>query len=73
LTQGQRQITVDYPVSADWSGTGVHIGDAGDALPGDRAAYDPASGTLTALSEGTAVLSVTVNGVTATTEVTVTD
>jgi exopolysaccharide biosynthesis protein len=64
---GTRTVPVAWPVSAAWSGTRVDV--AGSA-PGhghhDGApvvSYDPATGTLTALRTGTAVLRVTVNGV----------
>ncbi|MFD9006240.1 phosphodiester glycosidase family protein [Streptomyces sp. NPDC059582] len=76
LTQdGTRTVPVAWPVSADWSGTRV------DVVGGDRdhghhdgtpvVSYDPATGTLTARRAGTAVLRVTVNGVTAERTITV--
>ncbi|MFJ2645761.1 phosphodiester glycosidase family protein [Streptomyces sp. NPDC087420] len=78
VTQGSRQVPVAFPLSADWTGSpNVLIGDgrqgAGDRQavshrPGVRdrhaAAFDPATGTLTALRPGTVTLAVTVNGVT---------
>lgn len=70
VTQGDRQVPVAYPVSADWAGT-VHIGSARSAPGTAVAAYDPATGLLTALRPGTATLTVTVNGVTATATTTV--
>ncbi|NED99520.1 phosphodiester glycosidase family protein [Phytoactinopolyspora halotolerans] len=63
---GARTVPVEWPVSADWSGRGVHVGDPEDAEPGDFVALDPATGTLTALKAGATQLSVTVNGETAT-------
>ncbi|WP_017586799.1 phosphodiester glycosidase family protein [Nocardiopsis ganjiahuensis] len=58
-------VPVAYPVSADWSGSDdVHIGPAEDAGPDHAAAFDPATGRLTAISEATIDLEVTVNGVT---------
>ncbi|MGW1727627.1 phosphodiester glycosidase family protein [Streptomyces sp. NPDC002306] len=76
LTQdGTRTVPVAWPVSADWSGTRV------DVVGGDRdhghhdgtpvVSYDPATETLTARRAGTAVLRVTVNGVTAERTITV--
>ncbi|SFB27152.1 Calcineurin-like phosphoesterase [Amycolatopsis marina] len=69
VLQGDTPVPVDYPVSADWTGgRSVYIG----ALPakggkprpahGYVAAFDPRTGTLTALRPGTADLEVTVNG-----------
>ena len=58
-------VPVAYPVSADWSGSeNLHIGPADDAGPGHAAAFDPATGELTAITEATIILDVTVNGVT---------
>ncbi|WP_425425316.1 phosphodiester glycosidase family protein [Amycolatopsis saalfeldensis] len=62
LTQGGRVVPVAYPVSADWSGSGVHIG-PWPPLPWDVVSYDPATGSLTALHPGVARISVAVNGV----------
>lgn len=61
LTQGSRTFPVAYPVSADWSGTGVHVG-AGRAPRAAVVALDPATGVLTALRAGTATVAVEVNG-----------
>ncbi|NYI06744.1 metallophosphoesterase family protein [Allostreptomyces psammosilenae] len=84
LTQdGGRRVPVAWPVSARWSGDGVLVGDPARAVrdaaeqPGPRpqgapvAVYDPATGTLTGLRPGQAVLRVTVGGVTAEHTVTV--
>lgn len=58
-------VPVAYPVSADWSGSeNLHVGPADDAGPDHAAAFDPATGRLTAITEATIVLDVTVNGVT---------
>jgi hypothetical protein len=62
LTQNGRVVPVAYPVSADWGGSGVHIG-PWPPLPWDVVSYDPATGSLTALHPGVARISVTVNGV----------
>ncbi|WUL71975.1 phosphodiester glycosidase family protein [Amycolatopsis sp. NBC_00345] len=62
LTQDGRVVPVAYPVSADWAGSGVHIG-PWPPLPWDVVSYDPATGSLTALHPGVARISVTVNGV----------
>ncbi|MGW3873735.1 NACHT N-terminal Helical domain 1-containing protein [Streptomyces sp. NPDC005055] len=78
LTQdGTRTVPVAWPVSANWSGTRVDVADS-DREPGHRygggapvVSYDPATGRLTALRAGTAVLRVTVNGVSADRPITV--
>ncbi|MFC8077861.1 phosphodiester glycosidase family protein [Streptomyces sp. NPDC057307] len=65
VTQGTREVPVAFPLSADWTGSpNVHIGDPRKANRRDVAAFDPASGTLTALRRGAATVTVTVNGVT---------
>ncbi|MET7856126.1 phosphodiester glycosidase family protein [Streptomyces sp. NPDC005318] len=63
---GDRTVPVAWPVSATWSGTRVEVTGTGyDHRSGAAVvSYDPASGTLTALRSGTAVLRVTVNGMT---------
>ncbi|MFD8494990.1 phosphodiester glycosidase family protein [Amycolatopsis sp. NPDC059657] len=62
LTQAGRQVPVGYPVSAAWTGAwGTRIGSR--TAPWDIAAFDPATGVLTAIRPGTARLTVTVNGV----------
>ncbi|MGW1540052.1 phosphodiester glycosidase family protein [Streptomyces sp. NPDC002309] len=76
LTQdGTRTVPVAWPVSADWTGSRVDVvGDDRDHRRHGGApvvSYDPASGTLTARRPGTAVLRVTVNGVTAERTITV--
>lgn len=60
---GERTVPVAWPVTAQWGGTGVHIGTAATAPLGTVAAYDPATRTLTGLRPGSATLSVTVGGV----------
>ncbi|QKV96796.1 phosphodiester glycosidase family protein [Streptomyces sp. NA02950] len=61
-----RRVPVRFPVSADWSGSpNVFIGDPSHAGRRHVAAYDPVSGTLTALRPGAATLTVKVNGATA--------
>lgn len=63
-----RRVPVGFPVSADWTGSpNLFIGDPDDARhrPRYAAAYDPATGRLTALRPGSATLAVTVNGATA--------
>jgi 3',5'-cyclic AMP phosphodiesterase CpdA len=73
VTQNGTSVPVGYPVSADWSGAdGVHIGPADGAHSRDIAAYDPETEVLTALRPGTGSLSVTVNGETATRQITTT-
>ncbi len=72
VTQGRRTFPVDYPVSADWASENVHIGPVAEAPGASIAAYDPETDTLTALRAGEGTLSITVNGVTETTPVTVT-
>ncbi|MFB9902570.1 phosphodiester glycosidase family protein [Allokutzneria oryzae] len=67
LFQGQRKIPLGYPVSADWFGSAnLHIGPAQGATAAHIAAYDPATGTLTALRAGTIELGLAVNGTKAT-------
>jgi 3',5'-cyclic AMP phosphodiesterase CpdA/exopolysaccharide biosynthesis protein len=61
-----RTVPVAWPASADWSGRGVHVGAPEEASPRDVVAFDPESGTLTALRNGVARLTVTVNGESAT-------
>lgn len=68
LQQAGVSIPVGYPVSAEWFGSAnVHIGDR--ARRGDIAAFDPSSGTLTALRRGQITLGVAVNGTTASVEI----
>jgi hypothetical protein len=75
IQDGTRSVPVAWPVTAQWSGTRVVVADSGtyhsDGPP--VVSYDPATGTLTALRVGTAVLRATVNGVTATRTITVSD
>ncbi|WP_166355870.1 phosphodiester glycosidase family protein [Phytoactinopolyspora limicola] len=61
-----RTVPVAWPASAQWSGRGVHVGDPESADPRDVVALDPQAGTVTALRNGIARLTVTVNGETAT-------
>ncbi|GAA4456209.1 phosphodiester glycosidase family protein [Phytohabitans houttuyneae] len=75
LTQeGGREVPVAPPVSADWSGSpSVHIGSALGLRPWHAAWFDPSTGKLVALrASGSVLLSVTVNGVTARTTLTLT-
>ncbi|GAB3700349.1 phosphodiester glycosidase family protein [Nocardiopsis oceani] len=59
------EVPVDYPVSADWSGSDdVYIGPPEDAGNSHAAAFDPATGEFSALAPATVDLGVTVNGVT---------
>ncbi|MFF4244831.1 phosphodiester glycosidase family protein [Streptomyces sp. NPDC001822] len=77
LTQdGTRTVPVAWPVGADWSGIRAEIsGSTPEAVTPRGAApvisYEPATGLITALRPGTAVLRVTVNGVTAQRTITV--
>ncbi|MFI9613326.1 phosphodiester glycosidase family protein [Streptomyces sp. NPDC052023] len=76
ITQdGTRTVPVAWPVSAEWTGTHVavvdHDRDHGHHGGRHVVSYDPATGTLTARRPGTAVLRVTVNGVTAEQKITV--
>ncbi|MDD9207391.1 metallophosphoesterase, partial [Georgenia sp. 10Sc9-8] len=73
ITQGSRTFPVSYPVSADWSSQAIHIGPAAEAAGHHIAAYDAATSTLTALRPGTGDLSVTVNTVTETVSIEVTE
>lgn len=70
ITQGTRAFPLAYPVSAAWTGAGVHVGPGNP--PGSAvAAYDPAAGRLSGLRAGTGTLTVAVNGVSRTVTVTV--
>ncbi|HEY6739065.1 MAG TPA: phosphodiester glycosidase family protein, partial [Actinopolymorphaceae bacterium] len=66
LTQDERVVPVDYPVTADWSGSpNLHVGSKSGLRPWHKAWFDPSTGTLTALSPAQIRLAVTVNGTTA--------
>ena len=76
FVQDGRTVPVAWPVTAQWGGEGVHIVDGSEHsedTTDENAAirFNPVSGQITALRPGTAKLSVTVNGRTATQEVTV--
>ncbi|RDG38358.1 multidrug transporter [Streptomyces corynorhini] len=70
VTQGAdadraRAVPVAFPLSADWTGSlNLRIGPPAGARDRHTAAFDPATGTLTALRPGTVTLAVTVDGVT---------
>lgn len=69
LTQdGTRTVPVAWPVGAAWSGSRVDVAGADDGHGHHDGApviaYDPATSTVKGLRTGTAVLRVTVNGVT---------
>ncbi|TDD98876.1 phosphodiester glycosidase family protein [Jiangella asiatica] len=68
---GVRTVPVQWPVSALWGGDGVHVGAPADAPRDAVVAVDPAAGTIQGLRSGTATVTVTVNGWTATRDVTV--
>lgn len=63
---GTRTVPVQWPVSAQWGGPGVHVGPAGEAPRWAVVAVDPAAGTIQGLRPGAATVAVTVNGETAT-------
>ncbi len=76
FTQDGRTVPVAWPVTAQWGGDGVQVVDGSQQV--ERAAaqdavirFNPSTGEITALRPGTAKLSVTVNGRTATQQVTV--
>lgn len=70
LTQdGGRQVPVAWPVTATWASSGVQVGSS--RAPASVVRIDPNTGAITGLRAGTATLTVTVNGVTARTQVTV--
>ncbi|WP_109473266.1 phosphodiester glycosidase family protein [Ornithinimicrobium cavernae] len=73
VVQGGRSVPVAYPVTAHWTATDVFIGPAEAAGGSHVAAYDPRTGTLTALRAGTGEVSVTVNGSTTSVPVAVRD
>ncbi|MFE6127574.1 phosphodiester glycosidase family protein [Streptomyces sp. NPDC056437] len=63
VVQGTRTVPVAFPVSADWTGSlNLYIGDPDEARRRHAAAFDPATGRLTALRPGTVTLAVTVGG-----------
>jgi hypothetical protein len=62
LQDDVRTVPVAWPVSAEWSGQGVHVGAVADAGRKAVLAVDPAAGTVTGLRPGVASLTVTVNG-----------
>ncbi|MEU0374857.1 phosphodiester glycosidase family protein [Streptomyces sp. NPDC006283] len=65
VVQGTRRVPVAFPVSADWTGSpNLHIGTADSARGRHVAAFDPATGRVTALRAGAFTLAVTVNGTT---------
>ncbi|GAA3462065.1 phosphodiester glycosidase family protein [Saccharothrix longispora] len=65
VTQGSRQVPVDHPVSADWSGSpNLHVGPPTGLRPWHAAHLDPRTGTLTALRPAGVTVTVTVNGTT---------
>lgn len=73
VAQGGRLIPVASPVSADWSGSAaVHVGSIFGLRPWHLAWFDPAIGRLYPLRPGTVTLSVTVNGVTTSTDIAIT-
>ncbi len=67
IQDDDREVPVSWPVSAQWGGEGVWVGDPERQRPDPRAtlAYNPGTGELTALRPGLAELEVIVNGVTA--------
>jgi len=76
FVQDGRTVPVAWPVTAQWGGEGVHIVDGSEQseeATDENAVirFNPVSGQITALRPGAAKLSVTVNGRTATQEVTV--
>ena len=76
FVQDGRTVPVAWPVTAQWGGEGVQVTDGSEQSEGttdenDVIRFNPVSGQITALRPGTAKLSVTVNGRTATQEVTV--
>lgn len=66
---GARTVPVQWPVSAQWGGAGVHVGPAGTAPRWAVVAVDPAAGTIEGLRAGAATVAVTVNGETAIREI----
>ncbi|GAB2835770.1 hypothetical protein [Lentzea nigeriaca] len=70
LKHGSRTLPVKYLVGAVWSGSpGLHVGRVVRVRPWHVAWLDPRTGLLTALRPGQIGLSVTVNGVTSSTDV----
>lgn len=71
LVQWDNEMPVAYPMSATWTGEGVHIGTAESAPADAVAAYDPATRKLTGLKAGAGKLTLAVNDKAQTVEVTV--
>ncbi|RZU65378.1 calcineurin-like phosphoesterase family protein [Microterricola gilva] len=75
VQDGGREVPVAWPVTAQWAGEGVTVVDGGSTRSQERAAstlrLNTLTGELTATQAGTAMLSVTVNGVRAEVPVTV--
>ncbi|MFJ9389621.1 phosphodiester glycosidase family protein [Nocardioides sp. NPDC101246] len=59
FTQGAAAVPITWPVTADWGGHGVVVGERGHGV----VRLDPVTRKLTALRSGTAVLTLVVNGV----------
>lgn len=73
VQQGARRVPAAWPMSVDWTGSpNLYIGRAQDARPRHAASFDPSTGRLTALREGSVTLAVTVNSTTDTVPVRVT-
>lgn len=68
FTQGTATVPVAWPVTADWGGNGVVVGEQGHGV----VRLDPVTRKLTALRPGTATLTLVVNGVKAESSITVT-
>ncbi|GGR55352.1 hypothetical protein J2S40_002537 [Nocardioides luteus] len=68
FTQGTATVPVAWPVTAEWGGDGVAVGEHGRGV----VRLDPTTRRLTALRPGTATLTLVVNGVKAETAITVT-
>ncbi|MEV6397932.1 phosphodiester glycosidase family protein [Streptomyces sp. NPDC051907] len=70
VAQGQRRVPAAFPLSVDWTGSpNLFIGPPDRARERHAAAFDPATGRLTALAPGTVTLAVTVSGVIERTEI----
>jgi hypothetical protein len=73
FTQGAATVPIGWPVSADWSGQQVQIGERPGNVPGrDVVRFDPETHLLTGIRSGSATLTVVVNGVKASVTVQVT-
>ncbi|MGO1054365.1 phosphodiester glycosidase family protein [Crossiella sp. CA198] len=72
VRQGIRTFPIGYPIAATYTATdALHLGPPATAAPAHIAAFDPATGVLTALRPGTATLTLAVSNTATSAPVTV--